>query len=267
MSLLQLFVLSAVQGITEFLPISSSGHLILVPQLTDWPDQGVLIDVAVHVGTLLAVLIYFRRDVLLLLRGLVSLLSGRLDAPGARLALYLTIGTLPVVLVGLAFHAADLPGRLRSAELIGWTTFGFGLVLFLADRVGATVGRIEHLTAVKILLIGGAQALALVPGTSRSGICITAARLLGFERTEAARLAMLLSIPTIVAAGSLGALDVWQSGDATLGADAVIAAALAFATALGAIWAMMRWLRTATYTPFVIYRTLLGGALLAWVYV
>jgi undecaprenyl-diphosphatase len=150
--------------------------------------------------------------------------------------------------------------------VVGWTTLGFGVVLFVADRLGMTFKRVEHLSAAGALAIGLAQVLALIPGTSRAGITMTAARALGFERQDAARFSMLLSIPTIAGAGILGGLDIYASGDPRLGLDALLAAVFACATALVAISLMMAWLRHATFTPFIIYRAILGIALLTWVY-
>lgn len=261
MPILHLVILAVVQGITEFLPISSSGHLVLVPELLGWPDQGLIIDVAVHVGTLFAVLAYLYRDVGAMLGGIGRFLRGRSD-PGARLFILLVLGTIPVVLAGLAMHHY-MPGMIRSMEVIAWATLGFGIVLWIADRVGMTVRRIEHLGIVDVLIIGLAQCLALIPGTSRSGITMTAARFIGMERPDAARFSMLLSIPTIIAAGALSGLDLYKSGDAQLAADAFVAAGLAFITALIAITLMMAWLKRASFTPFVLYRIVLGFFLLA----
>ncbi|SDG55174.1 undecaprenyl-diphosphate phosphatase [Roseospirillum parvum] len=262
MSLLQIVVLAVVQGITEFLPISSSGHLILVPVAFDWPDQGVLLDVAVHVGTLVAVMIYFWRDVGAMLAGLGRLLRGKFD-PGARLAAMVVLGTLPVVGAGLALK--DMIGDdLRSLTVIGWTTLGFGIALWLADRAGMTVRRVDHLTWRDALLIGLAQCLALVPGTSRAGITMTAARVLGYERADSARFSMLLSIPTILAAGTLAGLEVQASGDLQLSHDMILAGALSCLVALAAIALMMAWLKHAGFTPFVLYRIALGSLLL-WI--
>jgi len=262
--LIEIVVLALVQGITEFLPISSSAHLILVPRLTDWPDQGLLVDVAVHVGTLGAVLLYFWRDVLRLVVGAGHLATLR-RTPDSRLTLYLVLATVPVVVVG--FLAQDVvAGRFRSMALIGWTTLGFGLVLLLADRLGMRIRRLEHLTLGSALTIGLAQVLALVPGVSRSGITMTAARALGFERTAAARFSMLLSMPTIAGAGVLAGLELAERGDLALQRDAVLAAALAFVAALAAIAALMRWVERHSFTPFVAYRVALGAALLGWVY-
>lgn len=265
MPLLHLLVIAAVQGITEFLPISSSAHLILVPKLTGWTDQGVLIDIAVHVGTLGAVLLYFHRDVLRLARGFGHTAVGR-ATPERRLFWLLILATIPVMAAGLAIDRLGLTSDLRSAGLIAGTTIGFGILLYVVDRTCLTVSQCEHVGVRGALFIGLAQVLALIPGTSRSGITMTAARYLGLERTEAARFSMLLSIPTIVAAGALAGIELWQTGDVAIQGDAILAAGLAFISALAALALMMSWLRRASFTPFVIYRLLLGGYLLYWLY-
>jgi len=264
LTLLQLVVLALVQGITEFLPISSSAHLVLVPYLTGWPDQGLIIDVAVHVGTLLAVLIYFGRDILRMLAGTGALMRGRMR-PGGRLALIVVVATIPAVVAGAALHAVA-PGGIRNVEVIAWATIGFGILLWVADRFSLTIRKAEDVGWAGAVFVGLAQALALIPGTSRSGITMTAARFLGLERTEAARLSLLLSIPTIAGAGLLAGLDLAETGDAALTADAAAAAALAFVSALVAIWAMMRWLGRAGFGPFVAYRLILGAILLYLLY-
>lgn len=264
MPILHIAVLALVQGITEFLPISSSAHLILVPALTGWPDQGLILDVAVHVGTLVAVMLYFWRDLVAMAAGLVQLAKGRQN-PMARLAGFLVVATVPVVIAGFLLDRYA-PGALRNVTVIAWATFGFGLLLWLGDRLGMTVRRVEHLTFGDVMIIGLAQALALIPGTSRSGITVTAARFLGLERPESARFSLLLSIPVIVGAGSLKGWDLYRAGDAQLTIDAFVAAALAFVAALVAIAAMMAWLRRASFAPFVVYRLVLGGVLLAVVY-
>ena len=264
MALYHILILAVVQGITEFLPISSSGHLILTSQILGWPDQGLIIDIATHIGTLFAVLLYFWRDILLMLSGLSRQITGR-SGPGTRLALYVIVASIPVFLAG--YFGKDFIGlNLRSAEVIAWTTLGFGILLWVADKFGMTLRTIEHLSWGGVLFIGLAQVLALIPGTSRSGITITAARLLGMERREAARFSMFLSIPTIIGAGVLSGYDLFKAGDMALGLDALIAAALAFLTAILAIWTLMQWLRRSSFTPFVIYRILLATGLLYWVY-
>lgn len=261
---INLVVLALVQGITEFLPISSSAHLILVPVFTDWPDQGPTIDIAVHVGTLGAVVLYFRRDIWTMLSGITRLGDGA-RAPGARLVFHLVIATIPLLIAGAALASVGLD-ELRSPALIGWTMLGFGLLLYVADRFNLTIRAVEHMTAAHALFIGIAQVLALLPGTSRAGITMTAARALGYERAEAARFSMLLSMPAIVAAGSLIGYKLYLAGDVELGFAAALAAGLAFVAALAVIGLMMAWLKRASFTPFVVYRVALGGGLLWWVY-
>lgn len=265
MSLLHLFIVAVVQGITEFLPISSSAHLILVPELSGWQDQGLLIDIAVHVGTLGAVMLYFYRDVGRLGLGLLHTVIFR-NSPERRLFLLVVLATLPILAGGYTLVALDWNAALRSAEVIAWATVGFGVLLYFVDRTSMTVNTVEHVRVGGALFIGLAQVLALIPGTSRSGITMTAARYLGFERTESARFSMLLSMPTILAAGTLASLELWESGDLTVQGDALIAAGLAFVCALAAIALMMRWLQHASYTPFVVYRLILGAGLLWWIY-
>ena len=261
----QLVVLAIVQGLTEFLPISSSGHLVVTSQLMGWQDQGLELDIAVHVGTLFAVMIYFWRDVGRVVRGGLHLATFR-GGPDARMALLLLVATLPIVAAGY-FGRETLIPMFRSVEIIAWTTLVFGIVLWIADRSGMTVRRIEHMSWVGAIFIGAAQVLALVPGTSRSGITMTAGRILGMERPEAARFSLLLSIPTIAGAGTLIGLEIYQSGNLTLGYHAALAAGFAFLTGLAAVAAMMRWLQNSSFTPFVLYRVALGGALLLWVYI
>ena len=264
MPVLHIVVLALIQGITEFLPISSSGHLALVPIIMGWPDQGLIMDVAVHVGTLGAVVLYFWRDVFGMTKGVLMVLSGRVE-PQARLAGLIFLATIPVVLAGYGLNHMGMDG-LRSLTVIGWATLGFGLVLWATDRVGMTLRRIEHLGLSDAVIIGIAQVLALIPGTSRSGITMSAARMLGMERTDAARFSMLLSIPTIIGAGVLKGLELYQSGDARLTSDAMLAAGLSFITALIAIVVLMAWLKRSSFMPFVIYRILLGVALLGLSY-
>jgi undecaprenyl-diphosphatase len=265
MTLLQLVVLAVVQGITEFLPISSSGHLILVPHFFNWPDQGLTIDVAAHVGTLAAVLIYFWRDVGNMAAGCLRLFTGRLDA-GARLVGFLILATIPALIAGFL---ADRYGQdmLRRVEVVAWTMIGFAIVLYVADRVGLKIRRIEHMTLGQALFIGLAQCIAFIPGTSRSGITMVASRFLGYERAEGARFSFLLSIPAIMAAGSWEGLKLAREGVGENWTAAGITAALSAVTGILAIAFMMRWLRTTGFLAFVIYRLALGGGLLFYLYV
>ncbi|MFP4275482.1 MAG: undecaprenyl-diphosphate phosphatase [Paracoccaceae bacterium] len=266
MTLLHLLIVALLQGATEFLPVSSSGHLILLPNLAGLDDQGLVIDVAVHVGTLGAVLVYFRKDVGAVLAGLPRLLRGRVDTEGARLALLLAIATVPVTIAGLALTLSGLDQALRSVAVIGWTMLGFGIVLWIADRFGPSIREAEDWSLRDAAILGLWQAVALVPGTSRSGICITGARFMGYSRHGAAKLAMLMSIPTIAASGLLLGSRVLARADAQAALDGAIAAAFAFVAALAALAAMMRLLRSVSFTPYVIYRLVLGAGLLWWAY-
>lgn len=266
MSLFHLILVALVQGITEFLPISSSAHLILAPMVTGEPDQGPMIDMAVHVGTLLAVILAFRREVAEAFFGFFHLLRGHTDRWDARLALFLIVGTIPVVIVGALFNAFGVMEWMRAPShalaVIGWTTLVFGILLYIADQYTPQHREMRDITLRDTVLVGLAQAIALIPGTSRSGITMTAGRFLGLDRTSAARFSMLLAIPTIIAAGVLGTKDIVESGDMQLGLDAIIAAAFSFVAALVAIKLFMRWIASASMTPFVVYRLILGTVLL-----
>ncbi|MFZ5610000.1 MAG: undecaprenyl-diphosphate phosphatase [Pseudomonadota bacterium] len=265
MTWLQLFLIAVLQGITEFLPISSSGHLILLPQLTGMPDQGLAIDVAVHVATLAAIIVYFLRDVTALTRGgLASLGLVRQRHGGERRWFwYLVAGTVPAVIVGAAFTALDLSAQFRATHVVATNLIVYGLILWVADRWGRETRAFEDMTLKDALLVGAAQALALVPGTSRSGVTMTMARFLGFARPEAARFSFLLSIPAVAGAGLLVGKDLLEAG-AAYQHDALIAGIMTFFAALAAMAFLMRWLRHASMTIFVIYRLALGLALFAF---
>jgi undecaprenyl-diphosphatase len=266
MPVFQLFLVAVIQGLTEFLPVSSSGHLILLPGLTGLQDQGQLIDVAVHVGTLGAVILYFWPDVRTGLAGLPRLLRGKVDTPGARLALGLVVATLPVILCGAVLHFTGLSDAMRSVAVIGWAMLIFGLVLYWADQTGGETRSAEDWTLKHALVMGLWQAVSLIPGTSRSGITITGARRLGYARSDAARLSMLMSIPTIAASGILLGGEALATANTAALRDGAIAAVLAFASALLALSVMMRLLRSVSFTPYVLYRIVLGIALLVYAY-
>ena len=259
-----LAVIAVVQGITEFLPVSSSGHLVLIPAAAGWADQGLVLDVAVHAGTLAAAVVYFRPDLGRVLAGAMGIGRGERRA-GRALGLRLAVSAVPALAAGGA-TAALAPSVFRDPAIVGWTTLGFGIALYAADRFGMTMRRVADMSLRDAVVIGLAQALALVPGTSRSGITMTAARFLGYERTEAARFSMLMSVPVIAAAALAAGWELARRGDAVVAADAVLAAALSFATALAAIAALLALLRRTSFTPFAIYRVLLGAALLGWLY-
>ena len=266
MSLFHLILVAVIQGITEFLPISSSGHLILVPKLTGLEDQGLLIDVAVHFGTLFAVVLFFWRDVRAALFGLGRLARGKIDTDGARLAWLLIIATIPVMVLGLIVQVTGLADAMRSIAVIGWSMLVFGLVLYWADQTGGEAKTDADWTLKDAVLMGLWQAVALIPGTSRSGITITAARQLGYQREGGAKLSMLMSIPTILVAVGLLLLDILASGDYSRLPDAGFAAGLAFVSALASLSLMFRLMKSVSFTPYVIYRIVFGIILLVIAY-
>ncbi len=256
----QAIVLAVIQGLTEFLPISSSAHLILPSQLFGWPDQGLAFDVGVHVGTLVAVMFYFRHDLARLLVAWCRSLAGTRSADSA-LSWYLLVATVPAVLAGF-FLSGMIEHLARSILVIAGTTLIFGALLGWADRRRSEMRELVHLGPRDALWIGLAQAMALIPGTSRSGITMTAGLMLGFNRDAAARFSFLLSIPVIVGAGVFKGLDLLQSGTAANWELVGLGAVLAALSAWACIWLFLSWLNRIGMLPFVIYRLLLGVALL-----
>jgi len=266
MTLFHLFLVAVIQGITEFLPISSSGHLILLPQLTGLQDQGQAVDVAVHVGTLGAVMLYFWRDVRKAIIGVPKLLRWQMDGPEAWLALCLVIATIPAVIFGLLIKLTGIDDMMRSMTVIGWTMLLFGILLYWADQRGPVTRKAEEWSLKHAIILGLWQAVALIPGTSRSGITITGARFLGYGREDAARISMLMSIPVILASGLVLGVEVAADANADLARDGAIAAGFAFVSAFAALTIMMRLLRSVSFTPYVIYRIVFGLILLGIAY-
>jgi undecaprenyl-diphosphatase len=265
LSLVQLAIIAAIQGITEFMPISSSGHLVIIPHLFEWRDQGLIIDIAVHFGTLAAVIVYLWRDIWQMLVR-VFLPGQTHQAMGIEFLGQVALATIPLFIVGVLVYEFAIDS-LRNTVVVGWATISFGILLYLSDKYTVTINRLEHMTWGKAFAIGLAQVFALIPGASRAGTTITMARWLGFERTDAVRFSMLLSIPAILAAGTLAIFDLLEQDNySTHLTEVIIAAFMAFLTALISIKILMHWLTRATFTPFVIYRVLLGGALLIWAY-
>lgn len=260
MSLLEAFVLALVQGVTEFLPISSSAHLVLLPWLIGWEEHGLLFDVVTNTGTLLAAVAYFRQDLLQIARQHFNgrRVEGRQEVP-RRLAAKLAVATLPAVACALLFYSF-LSGAARQPLLIAATSTGFGLLLWWADRRGRRQRRLADLGWLDACLIGCAQALALIPGTSRSGVTMTVGLWRGFERAEAARFSFLLAIPVGLLALAEQILEVLLGFS---GEVEVLPLAVGFVvsaiSAYFAIGALLRWLERQSMTPFVIYRLLLGG--------
>jgi undecaprenyl-diphosphatase len=272
----QLIILALIQGATEWLPISSSAHLILFPALTGLPDQGPLIDAMAHLGSLAAVFVYFRDDSKRLIIGGFDVLRGRVQTLPARLFIVIAVATIPGMLIGGMLMATGLVDALRSPLLIAFTTILFGVALWVADRYGRTMQPIATLTLRHAVILGLMQAVAFLPGVSRSGIAMTTARALGIAREEAARLGLLLGIPLIGMVGGYALLQlalgapshaVTADGsalDVSLGQGAVVAG-LSFLAAWGSIALMMALLKRVDFTPFVIYRLVLGVALLVFV--
>ena len=254
---LQIIVLAIVQGLTEFLPISSSGHLVLVPFLVDWADQGLAFDVAVHVGSLLAVCMFFLEDLLGLLRGTGQLLAGNTKQPQANMALAIGLGTIPAAAAGLLF-ASWIEDNLRDPSVIVYTLSGYGILMALVDRFARRDRVISTITLRDAVIIGCAQALSLVPGTSRSGVTITAGRLLGFKRMDAARFSFLLSAPVILLAALYKTLGL-VTGDAEvpwgeLALGVLVSAVVAYLS----IEFFMRFVSRIGLAPFAVYRIALA---------
>ena len=265
MSITQIFLLAIIQGITEFLPVSSSGHLNLLHGLTDFPDQGVIIDIAVHAGTLLAVIIYFRQDVIRLVMGGLEILRPHpSDKASANkiAAIQIIIATLPILPVGALLVLTGWIDVLRDPKIVAWATIIFALPLFLADYFRPSNNTVLATGWRGAALIGCAQIFALIPGASRAGVTITAARAMGCSRQDAAKFSMLLSIPVIIIFAALGVMDLIALGDVTLLGNATLAAALAALTALLSIHLFMKMTARLSLLPFVAYRLLLGMSLL-----
>lgn len=261
MTLIQIIVLALIQGLTEFLPVSSSAHLILGSKLFGWQDQGLVFDVATHLGTLFAVLIYFRADLVGMARACFGPVEGENVRHNRDMVFYLAVASIPALVLG--FFAHDLVEfYLRDVRIIAWATIGFGLLLWMADVLGSRQRDLGGMNLKSAIFIGLAQALALIPGTSRSGVTITAGRFLGFTPESAARFSFLLSIPVIAAAGAFGAWRIF-TGEAPINWLQFLIALL-FAAAAGwvCIAAFLALLNRVGLMPFIIYRLILGLGLL-----
>ncbi|MDJ0814220.1 MAG: undecaprenyl-diphosphate phosphatase [Woeseiaceae bacterium] len=261
MTNLQVIILAIVQGLTEFLPISSSGHLVLVPYFFDWRDQGLAFDVAVHFGSLLAVIIFFRRDIAGLIRGGLQVLGGNVRTIESRLALGIALGTVPAALAGLLL-VDWIEVNLRSPTVIVATLSGYAVLMILADRYGKREREISSMRIRDAFLIGVAQALALVPGTSRSGVTITAGRMLGFERQDAARFSFLLAVPVILLATGYSLIGLLQQEDAVPWGQLAVGVSVSAIVAYLSIEFFMRFVSRIGLLPFAIYRLALAGIIL-----
>ncbi len=260
MSILNIITISIIQGLTEFLPVSSSGHLVLVPKLINLPDQGLIMDMAVHIGTLLAVLVYYRVDIWNIITATICWKDQK-KIQDRRLGIYIALATIPAVIIGLLMHIY-IPEGIRDIRVIMTTLIFFGVVMGFADKFGKKDQDIKKITLKSALIVGIAQTIALIPGTSRSGITITAGRFLGFNSVDAAKFSFLLGIPAIAGAGLLAVIDVVKSGDTSMGLDMFYAIIISAITGVIAIEIMMRFLNKIGLMPFVIYRLLLGAVLI-----
>lgn len=266
MSLFYLFVLAVVQGITEFLPISSSAHLVLLHELGGASGDDLALDVAVHLGSILAVVIYLREEAFRAFRGLFALHRWQSSHDG-RLALALIVATVPAVVAGALIALMGWSEALRDIRVIGWTMIVFGVALYVVHRISPETRRQPDWTLRTAITLGLWQAVSLIPGVSRSGITMTAARGMGYERHTAARMSMLMSIPITLATGALLLRDIGAAGaDPGLLTSALIAAVFAFGAAYAALALMMRFLSRVSFTPYVIYRVILGAVLLGIAY-
>lgn len=266
MPLYYLLLLAIVQGLTEFLPVSSSAHLEIAHKLSIDGKDDLALDIAVHLGTLGAVILYFWADVKTAFWGFFELLRGKTQTAGARLALGLIIATIPVVLVGLLIVVFDLQDWLRSLTIMGWAMIIFGILLWYFDRAPTQVKTMPDWTLRDAIKMGLWQMVALIPGASRSGMTITGALAMGYTRRDGAKIAMLMSIPTILASGAILLLDVAKDANMALLKDGAIAAFFAFLAALLALKFMMKLLETVSFTPYVIYRIVVGVILLGFAY-
>lgn len=263
MDLIQLIILALIQGITEFLPISSSAHLILVPILTEWQDQGLAIDVAAHLGSLVAVVFYLRKDITrILIAGIYSIKNKEVVTQDGRLFWYLVIASLPVLVAGFLLRDS-VATYLRDPLIIAYTSIGFGLLLWYADAKGKRLRQISSINLRDAILIGLAQALALVPGASRSGITMTVALMLGLDRISAARFSFLMAVPIILAAGSYESLKLIQMNISVDIVNFIVTVILSAISAFAAIHFFMKFLDKIGMLPFVVYRVILGIVLIA----
>lgn len=263
MTIIHLFILSIVQGIAEFLPISSSAHLILVPVVMGEADQGVLLDVAAHVGTLAAVITYFWSDFKQLVAEGIDIIAFKKTA-NKTLAFYILIGTIPAVIAGGILLLTDVE-LFRHLWIIVVTNFVFAGLLWGADKFGKTTYTLDNMGWKHALIIGIAQTIAIIPGTSRSGITMTTSRFLGYTRTEAARFSMLLSIPVIILAGLAAFVEILTlEQNSTAFMDVLIVLVCSALTGIGAIHFLMHWLKKYSFMPFVIYRFTLGSLVLLY---
>ncbi|MDC9728704.1 MAG: undecaprenyl-diphosphate phosphatase [Methyloprofundus sp.] len=259
MDIFQAIALAILQGLTEFLPISSSAHLILLPVLAGWEDQGLAFDVAVHVGTLTAVVVFYRKVLVKVIKAWAGSLVGKGFNEDAKLAWYVGFGTIPVGLVGMSL-TDGMQEALRNPLIIAAATLVFALLLWWAEKRAQE--QRKKVTFMDAILVGLFQAVALIPGTSRSGITITAGLLLGLKREQAAMFSFLLSIPVIALAGGLKTLELYQSDIVVMWNLMLIGILVSAVVAYLSIAWFLKLLNKIGMLPFVVYRLILGAVLI-----
>ena len=253
LSSVEILILSAIQGISEFLPVSSAAHLVLISKYYAFVNQNLLIDICLHLGSLIAIIFYFRNDLFNFIKNKNFLIK-------------ILIGTIPIIPVGYILYQTGLINLLRNLEIIGWTSLIFGILLYISDTTKTTKRIESEFTNKSALFIGMFQVLALIPGVSRSGITITSARLLGFNRFDSAKISFFLSIPTLAAASILGIYNVYREDSAELNFLVIIAVIFSFIFSYLTIMFFLNYIRKFSLSVFVIYRILLSLLLLFIVY-
>lgn len=246
---IEIFILSLIQGVSEFLPVSSSAHLVLFSEYYEFNNQNLLIDISLHLGSLIAIIFYFRRDLFNFVQNKSFLIK-------------IILGTIPIIPVGYILYKTELINFLRSLEVIGWMSLIFGILLYISDKFEITKKIDTEFTNSSAIIIGLFQVLALIPGVSRSGITITSGRLLGFSRFDSAKISFFLSIPTLGAASLLGIYNIYKEGSAELNFLAIIAVIFSFIFSYFTIVVFLNYIKKFSLNIFVIYRILLSLLLL-----
>ena len=249
----EILILSAIQGISEFLPVSSVAHLVLVSKYYAFTNQSLLIDICLHLGSLIAIILYFRNDLFHFIKNRNFLIK-------------ILVGTIPIIPVGYILYQTGLIEQLRNIEVIGWMSLIFGILLYVSDRSKVTKKIDTEFTNKSALLIGLFQVLALIPGVSRSGITITSGRMLGFNRFDSAKISFFLSIPTLFAASAIGIYNVYKEGSAELNFLAIIAVIFSFIFSYLTIALFFNFIKKFSLSIFIIYRIILSLFILAIVY-
>ena len=253
LSSVEILILSAVQGMSEFLPVSSAAHLILISKYYAFNNQNLLIDICLHLGSLIAIIFYFRSDLFSFIKNRVFLIK-------------ITIATIPIIPLGYILYQTELIYQVRNLEVIGWTTLIFGILLYISDRSKITKKINMDFTNRTAIIIGLFQVIALIPGVSRSGITITSGRILGFNRYDSAKISFFLSIPTLAAASILGMYNIYREGSSELNFLAIVAVIFSFIFSYFTVTLFFKFVRKFSLSLFVVYRIVLALLILATVY-